>query len=503
MKRRRVDDGTLSTAEDTTTSHQRNHRSIVNVFHNLLQKMLTRSATWPGRADMFALAAAAQGPCFVPCLPLSQDNIIQVQRFSVDDTSLPDLRGAADHISAVPVIILDAPNLVDDFYCQPLAWSTINLLAVALEGQVFLWNPINQAVLEMPCDSIGSPSESEDSSTISELSLRPRPRISCISWRSDGNVLAIGRIDGVLQIWNIITMQIIHTLTFSRGNSQSSRIFSLAWHPKCISLLAVGTANGCIFVLDCSIAAPQLKLLGNAHRQSVCSLSWNNVGTYLASGGNDNQVYVWGERTAMSWKKLINADVVVTTSATLPSLAPPSNPSALLQPKFALRAHLSAVRALAWSHEHPNLLATGGGVHDCAIRFWSMLTGEECLPAIQTQSQVCNLMWSALTQELLSTHGFNENCMHLWRPLTKHMSGSSVLGLPVASFLRGHQTRMLFMTASPDGRFVATAAGGADETIRIWNVFPSSDATASPTAVADDRMEPLPTDGESTSSPTL
>ena len=39
-----------------------------------------------------------------------------------------------------PDKILDAPDLVDDYYLNLLDWSKSNILAVALRHCVFLWN---------------------------------------------------------------------------------------------------------------------------------------------------------------------------------------------------------------------------------------------------------------------------------------------------------------------------------------------------------------------------
>ena len=43
----------------------------------------------------------------------------------------------------VPERILDAPDIVNDYYLNLLDWSTNNLLAVALGAHVYLWNAEN------------------------------------------------------------------------------------------------------------------------------------------------------------------------------------------------------------------------------------------------------------------------------------------------------------------------------------------------------------------------
>ena len=43
-------------------------------------------------------------------------------------------------ISSNPYRILDAPGLQDDFYLNLVDWSSQNILAVALESAVYVWN---------------------------------------------------------------------------------------------------------------------------------------------------------------------------------------------------------------------------------------------------------------------------------------------------------------------------------------------------------------------------
>lgn len=46
-------------------------------------------------------------------------------------------------ISSVPDKILDAPDILDDFYLNILEWGENNLLAVGLSDKLYLWNAAN------------------------------------------------------------------------------------------------------------------------------------------------------------------------------------------------------------------------------------------------------------------------------------------------------------------------------------------------------------------------
>jgi cell division cycle 20-like protein 1 (cofactor of APC complex) len=77
--------------------------------------------------------------------------------------------------------------------------------------------------------------------------------------------------------------------------------------------------------------------------------------------------------------------------------------------------------------------------------------------------QVCNLMWSLNSNEIVSTHGYSggpvSNQIHIWR----YPSMTQV------ATLTGHTLRVLYLAMSPDGQTIVTGAG--DETLRFWNAF--------------------------------
>ena len=106
----------------------------------------------------------------------------------------------------------------------------------------------------------------------------------------------------------------------------------------------------------------------------MCGLKWSPDNQYLASGGNDNKLFVWN------------------TNST--------------QPVHTYTEHIAAVKAIAWSPHHHGLLASGGGTADRCIRFWNTLTGQP-MQSVDTGSQVCNLAWSKHASELVRQVQFN------------------------------------------------------------------------------------------------
>lgn len=98
------------------------------------------------------------------------------------------------------------------------------------------------------------------------------------------------------------------------------------------------------------------------HRQEVCGLKWSPDNQYLASGGNDNRLYVWNMQS--------------------------------LSPVQTYTDHIAAVKAIAWSPHHHGLLASGGGTADRCIRFWNTLTGQP-MQCVDTGILLLNLVIDA------------------------------------------------------------------------------------------------------------
>ena len=82
------------------------------------------------------------------------------------------------------------------------------------------------------------------------------------------------------------------------------------------------------------------------------------------------------------------------------------------------------------------ILASGGGSSDRTIRFWNTVTGQ-ALQHVDTGSQVCNLAWSKSANELVSTHGYSQNQVIIWR----YPSMTQV------AKLTGHTKRVLYLVS--------------------------------------------------------
>lgn len=117
------------------------------------------------------------------------------------------------------------------------------------------------------------------------------------------------------------------------------------------------------------------------------------------------------------------------------------------------------MRALAWSPHTFGTLYSGGGNNDKCIKVWNV-NSESSLHTIQTDSQICNMVFCRHSNEFVTTHGFSKNQIMVWSAERRER----------IAVLDGHATRVLHLALSPDSETIATASG--DETLKFWTVFP-------------------------------
>ncbi|MCI4390809.1 hypothetical protein PGIGA_G00127220 [Pangasianodon gigas] len=309
-------------------------------------------------------------------------------------------------ISKIPFKVLDAPELQDDFYLNLVDWSSLNVLSVGLGTCVYLWSACTSQVTRL-CDL----SVEGDS-------------VTSVGWSERGNLVAVGTHKGFVQIWDAAAGKKLSVL-----EGHTARVGALAWN---VDQLSSGSRDRLILQRDIRAPPLQSERRLQGHRQEVCGLKWSTDHQLLASGGNDNKLLVWNHSSVL--------------------------------PMQQYTEHSAAVKAISWSPHQHGLLASGGGTADRCIRFWNTLTGQP-LQCTDTGSQVCNLAWSKHTNELVSTHGYSQNQILVW----KYPSLTQV------AKLTGHSYRVLYLAMSPDGEAIVTGAG--DETLRFWNVFSKTRST--------------------------
>jgi cell division cycle protein 20 (cofactor of APC complex) len=343
-----------------------------------------------------------------PAAPEGHTNSLNVL-YSQNKTQAPTPVRSMRNIPNQPTKILDAPDMLDDYYLNLIDWSCSNKLAVALGPSVYLWDAASGAIDEL-------------------LTLEDETDYVCsLKWiQQGGNHIAVGTASSSTQLWDASAMKQVRSM-----GGHADRISSLAWNQH---ILTSGSKDSTIVHHDVRTQDHHIATL-SGHDQEVCGLSWSPDGTALASGGNDNRLCIWDAASSHSGSRQTVA------------------------PRHSLNEHSAAVKALAWSPHERNLVASGGGTADRSIKFWNTQTGA-CLNSIDTGSQVCALLWNPHEKEILSSHGFSKNELCLWR----------YPSMTRAKELTGHTARVLHLSMCP-GRGSTVVSAGADETLRFWDIF--------------------------------
>jgi len=302
-----------------------------------------------------------------------------------------------------PYKILDAPGLKNDFYLNIIDWSSTDILAVGLNRTLYTLSANLSKV---------------------DLVLKTTKEITALSFNPNGKYLFLGYSDGLTQIMDMETLKVV--VSYS---GHLRRVTCGSWCNR--YLFSTGSQDKVILDRDIRTASPFIRF-HEGHKQEVCSIKWNNDGRFLASGGNDNKVLLW--------------DLKHTS------------------PLLTLSGHSAAIKAIGWNPVNGNLLTTGGGTTDRSIKTWDCVDNK-CLRAVDTGSQVCNILFSKDGKELVSAHGYMSNAISVWN--------SSNLAR-IGAFL-GHYNRVLHLAMSPDGESVVTGAG--DETLKFWKLFQSTNGS--------------------------
>ena len=238
-------------------------------------------------------------------------------------------------INLTPERILDAPNLVDDYYLNVVEWGRANLLAVALGPEVYVWNrETGEASLLM--------SIIKDNNSISNENDENK-NIASLSWMNSGICLGVGLPNGHIELWDVNNASIIRDI-----EAHSERILCLSWNNYNISS---GSRDRTIKNFDVRSPEGETWIISK-HKQEICSLKYSPEFDLLSSGGNDNVAYIWDVRKLND--KLLNI---------IPNINDINNNEFCnIKPYIAYNYHTAAVKAMAWCPWQRHILATGGGL---------------------------------------------------------------------------------------------------------------------------------------------
>uniref|UniRef100_A0AC35U0Y7 WD_REPEATS_REGION domain-containing protein n=1 Tax=Rhabditophanes sp. KR3021 TaxID=114890 RepID=A0AC35U0Y7_9BILA len=263
--------------------------------------------------------------------------------------------------AASEIRILDAPNILDDFYTNPVDWGQNNLVAVALSDSVYVWDPVT--------------GDAEELFSIEGNGIV----ITSVKFTNTAQYISVGTNDGKIHVIDVEAKRKTRTIT-----SQMSKIGCQTWNHN---NLTVGTGSGGIYHHDARVKEHKISMT-SAHNEEVCGLAWSHDKKYLASSGADCNIQVWNGASAYS-----NPDFIYKT----------------------LVGHTGSVKALAfptWTYFY-DCLASGGATNDGTVKLWNLGTGE-IVREIETHSSVNGIYINEEYREVLSFHGNSANRVSAW-----------------------------------------------------------------------------------------
>lgn len=344
-----------------------------------------------------------------------------------------------------PERVLDCPGLRDDFYTDIVQWSELGVVAVGLDTTVYLW----------------SHSTGGQEQTMELYSVQSPDYISCMAFSADGRRLAIGSELGTLTVFSLD----VTGLTSSCSPFEFPDLLEDG-----VTALTIG-GNGDIIVGHHSGHVSRFNVrmelrrgttfetrpvrLDKVHADRIVQIILSHDLSTLAIGGNDNLVSLWKSGAAQPYKLLTDFQ--------------------------------SAVKALAWCPWAPHLLAAGGGVQDCTVRFYNTQSGE-CIASVTSQAQITAILWSRTAPVWVMAQG-SVSGSRTGEGVSIPTSSSSIPdqgdetlmedgvdqltvwswpGLARLGSLPAHSTRCLHLAASPDGTGFISAA--ADENLKVFSL---------------------------------
>ena len=154
-------------------------------------------------------------------------------------------------------------------YQDILDWSSTDIISIALVNKLYLFK------------------NKQKENSVVKLSELIEKCYSSIKFNPEGNLIAGGDETGNLFIYDIEK-----ECEVQRTRAHEDRICTISWMNN--HVLSNGSRDSTISNID--IRDKSTISIFKKHTQEVCGLKWSPESIYLASGGNENNIYVWDLR---------------------------------------------------------------------------------------------------------------------------------------------------------------------------------------------------------------
>jgi len=281
---------------------------------------------------------------------------------------------------------------------------------------------------------------------------------SSIAISRDGNLLAGGRMDGKVELWNLDGPSpqgrlvdshqhqgVVTSVAFS-GDGQrlasaggadrvvdlsnaageqgksiatGSEVFTVAFDPRS-DLLASGGSDGDIRFWNPD-GSPE-RTIPHAHANGVMSLAFNPVDPVIVSGGADQMVRLW-------------------------------HSDSLTEFDHPLSRHTAAVEGVAFNAAGTRIVSASA---DHTVQLWDADRRE---PIGDPMIKHMEIVWAAVFVGDRVISASNDQHIRVW---------DGIVGQPVSTPLRGHHDAVTGIAINAGGNRIASAS--ADKTVRLWDL---------------------------------
>jgi len=195
-----------------------------------------------------------------PASPYRPSNV-PIELLNLNQEPTTPSQSSTQHFRQIPKIpfrVLDAPDLVDDYYLNLLDWGQNNIVAIALTSNIYLWNANTLSSYKLMQND-------DQTNNITSLSFS----------KVDPNIIAIGSNDSEIQLWDIEK-----NVRLRKMGGHSARVTAMDWRDN---ILTSGARDSIIVNHDPRVENHGISVHAN-HTQEICGLKWSPDGSLLASG---------------------------------------------------------------------------------------------------------------------------------------------------------------------------------------------------------------------------
>jgi WD40 repeat protein len=322
-------------------------------------------------------------------------------------------------------------------------------LAVATaDNHIRLWHTSTPVWREHPLDdaqTLTSPSQGQGA--YSSIAISP-----------DGNLLAGGRSDGKVELWNL------------DGPNPQSRPIDVLQHEGMVTSVAfspdgqrIASAGGADRVVDISnTAGEQGKRIPTG--SEVFTVAFDPRSDLLASGGSDGDIRFWnpdgspGQTIPHAHANGVmtlafNPNEPVIASGGADHMVRLWHADSLTQFDHPLSRHTETVEGVAFNAEGTKIASASA---DHTVQLWDAERREPIGDSMKGHTEIA---WAAAFVGNRIVSGSNDQTIRVW---------DGDVGQPVSSPLRGHQDAVTGVAINNAGDRVASAS--ADKTVRLWDL---------------------------------